>query len=57
MLESKGYKRTIASVFAVLAVSARFVPVLAPFSDIFEAVAGAFGIVGISHAAIAKSRQ
>ena len=51
MLESKGTKRTLSAVFAVLAVVADFVPVVAPFKEIFLQVAGVLGVAGLGHAA------
>lgn len=54
MLTSKGTKRTIASVFAVLACVAEFVPAIAPFKDILIEIAGVLGVVGIGHAAASK---
>ncbi len=55
MLESKGTKRTLSAVFAVLAVVADFVPVVAPFKEIFLQVAGVLGVAGLGHAAVAKT--
>lgn len=55
-MESKGTKRTVASIFAVLACVSQFVPVLQPFQHLIIEIAGAFGVVGLSHAAIAKLR-
>lgn len=55
MLKSKGTKRTLSAVFAVLAVVADFVPVVAPFKEILLQVAGALGVAGLSHAAVAKT--
>jgi hypothetical protein len=57
MLESRGTKRSLSAVFAVLAVVADFVPVVAPFKEIFLQVAGVLGVAGLGHAAIAKSRK
>jgi hypothetical protein len=54
MLESKGTKRTLSAVFAVLALVADFVPVIAPFKEIFLQVAGVLGVAGIGHATVAK---
>lgn len=54
MLESKGTKRTLASVFAVLACVADFIPAVAPFKSILIEIAGVLGVVGVSHAAVAK---
>lgn len=55
MLESKGTKRTLSAVFAVLAVVADFVPVVAPFKEIFLQVAGVLGVAGLGHAAVARA--
>ena len=54
MFESKGIKRTLASVFAVLAAAAPFIPPLAPFQQVIVEVAAALGAAGLGHAAIAK---
>jgi hypothetical protein len=54
MLESKGTKRTLSAVFAVLAVVADFVPVLAPFKEIALQIAGVLGVAGLGHAAVSK---
>jgi Trk-type K+ transport system membrane component len=56
MFESKGSKRTVASVFAVLACVSQFIPVLQPFQHILIEVAGAFGVVGLGHAAVASRK-
>lgn len=55
MLESKGTKRTLSAVFAVLAVVADFVPVVAPFKEIFLQVAGVLGVAGLGHAAVSRA--
>lgn len=54
MFESKGIKRTLASILAVVAAAAPFVPPLMPFQHILVEVAGALGAVGLGHAALAK---
>lgn len=54
MFESKGIKRSLASILAVVAAASPFIPVLAPFQHLIVEVAGALGAVGLSHAAIAK---
>jgi hypothetical protein len=54
MFESKGTKRTIASVFAILACVADFVPVIAPFKEVLIQIAGVLGVAGIGHAAASK---
>lgn len=56
MLESKGTKRTLSAVFAILAVAADFIPVVAPFKEILIQVAGVLGVAGIGHAALAKRK-
>jgi len=55
MFESKGIKRTLSSVFSVLACVSTVIPVLAPFQEIFVLLGGALGATGIAHAAVAKS--
>ena len=55
MFESKGIKRTLSSVFAVLACAAPFIPVLAPFQGLIVEIAGAFGAVGLGHEVVAKA--
>ena len=57
MFESKGIKRTLASVFAVLAAAAPFIPPLAPFQPIIVEVAAAFGAVGLGHAALSRLKK
>lgn len=54
MFESKGIKRTLASVFAILAAAAPFIPPLAPFQEVIVQVAGALGAVGLGHAAVSR---
>lgn len=54
MFESKGLKRSLASILAVLAAAAPFIPPLAPFQHVIVEIAGALGAVGLSHAALAK---
>lgn len=54
MFESKGLKRSLASVVAVLAAAAPFVPPLMPFQHLLVEIAGALGAVGLSHAAFTK---
>lgn len=54
MFESKGIKRTIASVFAILAAAAPFIPPLAPFQEVIIQVAGALGVAGLGHAAVSR---
>jgi|688.fasta_scaffold05059_14 hypothetical protein len=54
MFESKGLKRTLASVFAVLAAAAPFIPPLMPFQSVIVELAGALGAVGLTHAAVTK---
>jgi hypothetical protein len=57
MFESFGLKRSLASVFAVLAAAAPFIPPLAPFQQVIVEVAAALGAVGLGHAAIAKVKK
>lgn len=57
MFESKGIKRTLASVFSVLACAAPFIPPLMPFQGLIIEVAGLFGVVGLTHAAVAKIKK
>lgn len=54
MLESKGTKRTLASLFAVLAAIAPGVSILAPYAEILVQVAGALGGLGVAHAGVKK---
>lgn len=54
MFESKGIKRSLASVFAVLACAAPFIPPLMPFQGLIVEIAGALGAVGLGHAALRK---
>jgi hypothetical protein len=55
MFESKGIKRTLASVLAVVAAASPFIPPLMPFQHVLVELAGALGAVGLSHAAIKKA--
>ena len=54
MLESKGHKRTIASVLAVAAIIAPQVSFLAPFAEMISQIAAVFGFTGVGHAAASK---
>jgi hypothetical protein len=54
MFDSKGIKRTLASVLAVAAAVSPFIPPLMPFQHLFVELAGALGAVGLGHAAIKK---
>ena len=54
MFESNGTKRTIASIFAVLACTADFIPVIAPFKSLIVELAGLFGAVGLGHSIVAN---
>jgi hypothetical protein len=57
MLESKGTKRTLSALFAVLACAADFIPAVAPFKSVLLEVAGLLGVVGISHAAASSFKK
>ena len=57
MFESKGTKMTVASVFAILACVADFIPVVAPFKEILIQVAAVLGVAGVGHAAVAKLKK
>ena len=57
MFESKGIKRSLASVFAILAAASPFIPPLAPFQQVIVEVAAALGAVGLGHAAIVKMKK
>ena len=57
MFESKGIKRTLSSIFAVLACAAPFIPPLAPFQSIIVEIAGALGAVGLGHAALTSLKK
>ncbi len=54
IFESKGIKRTLASIFAVAAVAADAVPVLQPYKELLLYLGGLFGAVGVAHAAVSK---
>jgi hypothetical protein len=54
MFESKGIKRTLASILAVVAAASPFIPVLMPFQPVLVELAGALGAVGLGHAALKK---
>lgn len=54
MFESKGLKRSLASIVAVLAAASPLIPPLMPFQQILIEVAGALGAVGLGHAAMTK---
>jgi hypothetical protein len=51
--ESKGTKRTLASVLAIVAAVSEFIPAAQPISKILIELAGAFGLLGVTHAALA----
>jgi hypothetical protein len=55
IFESKGIKRTLASVFAFAAMIAPTIPVIAPYAEAIQLVAGWFGFAGVAHAAISKA--
>jgi hypothetical protein len=57
MFESKGLKRSLASVFAVLACAAPFIPPLMPFQGLIVEIAGALGAVGLGHAALNRLKK
>lgn len=57
MFESKGLKRTLASVLAVVAAVAPFVPPLMPFQHLLVELAGALGAVGLGHAALSRLKK
>ena len=54
MFDSKGIKRTLASILAVVAAASPFIPPLMPFQHLFVELAGALGAVGLGHAALKK---
>lgn len=54
LFESKGLKRTVASLLAVAACAADAVPVLTPYKELLLYLGGLFGAVGVGHAIIAK---
>lgn len=54
MFESKGLKRSLASIVAVIAAASPFIPPLMPFQHLLVEVAGALGAVGLGHAAMTK---
>lgn len=57
MFESKGIKRSLASVFSVLACVAPFIPPLMPFQSLIVEIAGALGAVGLGHAALSRLKK
>lgn len=57
LLESKGIKRTLASVFAVLAAAAPAVAFLEPHVALLSKLAALFGGVGIAHAGVKKIKE
>ena len=54
VFESRGVKRTLASVFAGLAVILPLFPATAPYAELATQIAGILGIAGVTHAAISK---
>lgn len=54
MFESKGLKRTWASIFAFAAVLAPTIPIIAPYAEALQLLAGWIGGAGIIHAAASK---
>ena len=57
MLESKGYKRGLASFFAILACAAPQVAILAPYAELLIQVSGILGGFGLAHAGISKVKK
>lgn len=56
-MESKGTKRTLASIFAIIASIAPAISWLAPYTDLIISIAGAWGAVGVGHAGISKIKK
>lgn len=54
LFDSRGAKRTVASIFAVAATVADFVPALTPYKELLLYLGGFFGAVGVGHAAVSK---
>lgn len=54
IFDSKGIKRTLASVFAFAAMVAPTIPVIAPYAEALQLIAGWFGVAGVAHAAASK---
>lgn len=54
MFESKGIKRTLASIFAFIAAIAPTIPPLAPYAQTATVIAGILGGVGVLHAGASK---
>lgn len=57
IFDSKGIKRTIASVFAFAAMLAPTIPVIAPYAEALTLLAGWFGFAGVTHAAVSKASK
>lgn len=54
MFESKGLKRTLASFFAFAAVLAPTIPIIAPYAEAIQLIAGWLGAAGLVHAGVSK---
>lgn len=55
IFKSTGVKRTLASVFAGLALVLPLLPNGQAYAEIAAQIAGVLGIAGVTHAALAKS--
>lgn len=54
LLESRGIKRTLASIFAFLVPVTQAVPVLTPYTEIAMWLAAFLGGTGVAHPLLAK---
>lgn len=54
LFESKGVKRTLASIFAFAATLAPTIPVIAPYAETISLIAGILGGAGVLHAGVSK---
>lgn len=54
LFESKGIKRTLASIFAFLVPVTQAVPVLSPYTEIAIWLAAFFGGTGVAHPLLAR---
>lgn len=57
IFESKGIKRTLASIFAFAATIAPTIPAIAPYAELIQTIAGVLGGAGVAHAGLATLKK
>lgn len=55
LFESKGVKRTLASVVAVATFASTLSPALTPYTGILIGLGGGAGVIGLAHPAVLKA--